>query len=147
MIKLSLIKENVERLKLDNVSVDVMDATKLDSKLIASADSVLIDVPCSGIGIIRKKPEIKWNKTRNSLKELVPVQREIMDNAWHYLKSGGTLVYSTCTLNKEENEDNINWFLSKYKDSEIEKINILVDNLKGQNNDKDKQISALSSEK
>ena len=45
-----------------------------------------------------------------------------MDNAWHYLKSGGTLVYSTCTLNKEENEDNINWFLNKYKDAEIEKI-------------------------
>ena len=120
--KLSLITENVERLGLNNVTVDVMDATKLNSKLIASADSVLIDVPCSGIGIIRKKPEIKWNKTRNSLKELVPVQREIMDNAWHYLKSGGTLVYSTCTLNKEENEDNINWFLDKHKDATIEKI-------------------------
>ena len=120
--KLSLITENVERLGLNNVDVEVMDATKVNTKLIASADSVLIDVPCSGIGIIRKKPEIKWNKTRNSLKELVPVQREIMENAWYYLKSGGTMVYSTCTLNKEENEDNINWFLDKHKDATIEKI-------------------------
>ena len=82
-----------------------MDATKMDSLYVSSADKVLIDVPCSGIGIIRKKPEIKWNKTRKSLKELIPTQREIMENAWQYLKNGGTMIYSTCTLNKEENED------------------------------------------
>lgn len=120
--KLSLIKENVERLGLANVEVEVMDATKLNSKYIAASDKILIDVPCSGIGIIRKKPEIKWNKTRKSLKELVPTQREIMENAWAYLKSGGTMVYSTCTLNKEENEDNVEWFLTKHKDAKIEKI-------------------------
>lgn len=120
--KLSLIEENVNRLGLTNVTVGVMDATKLDTKYVSAADSVLIDVPCSGVGIIRKKPEIKWNKTRNSLKELVPVQREIMENAWTYLKPGGILVYSTCTLNKEENEDNVDWFLNKHKDASIEKI-------------------------
>ena len=59
----------------------------------------------AGIGIIRKKPEIKWNKSRKSLKDLVPTQREIMENAWTYLKTGGTMLYSTCTLNKEENEE------------------------------------------
>lgn len=120
--KLSLIKENVERLGLSNVEVEVMDATKLNSKYISASDKVLIDVPCSGIGIIRKKPEIKWNKTRKSLKDLVPTQREIMENAWAYLKNGGTMVYSTCTLNKEENEENVEWFLNKHKDAKIEKV-------------------------
>lgn len=120
--KLSLIKENVERLGLNNVEVEVMDATKLNSKYISSSNRVLIDVPCSGIGIIRKKPEIKWNKTRKSLKDLVPTQRQIMENAWAYLKYGGTMVYSTCTLNKEENEENIEWFLDKHKDAKMEKV-------------------------
>ena len=119
--KLSLIKENAERLGLNNIEVKEMDATKMDSLYVSSADKVLIDVPCSGIGIIRKKPEIKWNKTRKSLKELIPTQREIMENAWQYLKNGGTMIYSTCTLNKEENEDNVEWFLNKHKDAKVEK--------------------------
>ena len=120
--KLSLINENLERLGLNNVEVEAMDATKLNSKYVASADKVLIDVPCSGLGIIRKKPEIKWNKSRKALKDLVPTQRAIMENAWAYLKNGGTMIYSTCTLNTEENQDNVEWFLNKYKDAKVEKI-------------------------
>ena len=120
--KLSLIKENAERLGLNNIEIKEMDATKIDSLYVSSADKVLIDVPCSGIGIIRKKPEIKWNKTRKSLKELIPTQREIMENAWQYLKNGGIMIYSTCTLNKEENEDNVEWFVNKHKDAQVEKI-------------------------
>lgn len=122
--KLSLIEENVERLGLSNIKCKAMDATKLNAEYISYADKVLIDVPCSGLGIIRKKPEIKWNKTRQDLRDLVNVQRDIMENAWQYLKPNGTLLYSTCTLNKEENEDNIKWFLSKYNDAKIEKIYI-----------------------
>ncbi|MDU4883883.1 16S rRNA (cytosine(967)-C(5))-methyltransferase RsmB [uncultured Clostridium sp.] len=120
--KLSLINENLHRLGLNNVEVEAMDATKLNSKYVACADKVLIDVPCSGLGIIRKKPEIKWNKSRKSLKDLVPTQRAIMENAWMYLKNGGTMIYSTCTLNTEENQDNVEWFLNKYKDAKVEKI-------------------------
>lgn len=120
--KLSLINENVERLGLNNVEIEAMDATKLNSKYVACADKVLIDVPCSGLGIIRKKPEIKWNKSRKALKDLVPTQREIMENAWAYLKNGGTMIYSTCTLNIEENQDNVEWFLNKHKDAKVEKI-------------------------
>lgn len=122
--KLSLIEENANRLGLNNIVCKAMDATKLNSDYISYGDKVLIDVPCSGLGIIRKKPEIKWNKTRQQLKDLVPIQREIMENAWQYLKPGGTLVYSTCTLNKEENEENLQWFLSKHNDAEVEKIYI-----------------------
>ena len=120
--KLGLIKENCERLGVTNVTTFAQDATKLNAELVASTDRVLLDVPCSGLGIIRKKPEIKWNKKRNDLREIIPVQREIMNNAWQYLKQGGVMIYSTCTLNKEENEENIKWFLSKHKDATIEKV-------------------------
>lgn len=120
--KLNLIKENCERLGITNVEVAANDATKLNAELISSSDRVLIDVPCSGLGIIRKKPEIKWNKKRNDLREIIPVQRDIMENAWQYLKKGGIMIYSTCTLNKEENEENIEWFVNKHKDCEVKKI-------------------------
>lgn len=120
--KLGLIKENCERLGITNVTTMVQDATKLNAELVGSVDRVLIDVPCSGLGIIRKKPEIKWNKKRNDLREIVPIQREIMNNAWQYLKQGGVMIYSTCTLNKEENEENIEWFVNTHKDCEIKRI-------------------------
>lgn len=120
--KLNLIKENCERLGITNIEVGVNDATTLNSELIASSDRILIDVPCSGLGIIRKKPEIKWNKKRNDLREIVSIQRDIMKNAWQYLKSGGIMLYSTCTLNKEENEENIEWFVNTHKDCEVKKI-------------------------
>ncbi|WP_315067350.1 16S rRNA (cytosine(967)-C(5))-methyltransferase RsmB [uncultured Clostridium sp.] len=120
--KLGLIKENCDRLGITNVEVNTNDATKLNPELIESSDRILIDVPCSGIGIIRKKPEIKWNKTRADLREIIPIQREIMENAWQYLRSGGIMVYSTCTLNKEENEENIDWFVSSHKDCSVKKI-------------------------
>lgn len=120
--KLELVKENCDRLGITNVTLAQMDATKINAELISAADRVLIDVPCSGLGIIRKKPEIKWNKTRKDLKELVLVQREIMKNAWEYLKKDGIMVYSTCTLNKEENEENISWFIENNKDAEVQSI-------------------------
>lgn len=120
--KLELVRENAERLGITNIDLGEMDATKLNVKLIGLADRVLIDVPCSGIGIIRKKPEIKWTKKRSEIKELVEIQRQIMDNAWEYLKKDGVMIYSTCTVNKEENQENITWFLNKHKDAKIEKI-------------------------
>lgn len=120
--KLGLINENCERLGISNVKINLNDATKLNPELIASSDRILIDVPCSGIGIIRKKPEIKWNKKRSDLRNIIPTQRDIMENAWQYLKSGGIMIYSTCTLNKEENEENIEWFLNTHKDCKIKKI-------------------------
>jgi 16S rRNA (cytosine967-C5)-methyltransferase len=120
--KLDLIKNTSQRLGITNIKLEQMDATKLNSKLVGLSDRVLIDVPCSGIGIIKKKPEIKWTKKRNDLKDLVEIQRQIMDNAWEYLRIGGIMLYSTCTLNKEENEQNIEWFLNKHKDAEIVKV-------------------------
>ncbi|EGT5617549.1 16S rRNA (cytosine(967)-C(5))-methyltransferase RsmB [Clostridium perfringens] len=120
--KLALIKENIDRLGLTNVEVELGDATKINSKYINWADRILLDVPCSGLGIIRKKPEIKWNKKNNDLTEVVKVQKEILKNAWNYLREGGELVYSTCTLNKKENEEVIDWFVERNSDCEVEKV-------------------------
>ncbi|WP_040211643.1 16S rRNA (cytosine(967)-C(5))-methyltransferase RsmB [Clostridium polynesiense] len=120
--KLNLIKDNAERLGISNIKLAKMDAAKLKKEFINTADKILIDVPCSGIGIIRKKPEIKWNKTFHQFKSLVETQKAIINNAILYLKENGTLLYSTCTLNKSENEHNIKWLLKKFPNMKLEPI-------------------------
>ncbi|WP_346920385.1 16S rRNA (cytosine(967)-C(5))-methyltransferase RsmB [Clostridium sp. UBA7339] len=128
--KLELIRSNSERLGLTNIELDILDATKECKELIAVGDRVLIDVPCSGLGIIRKKPEIKYTKKEKELKSLITVQREIMKNAAKYVKPDGIILYSTCTINKVENQGNINWFLSNFKDFSVEPLNFgQVENL------------------
>ena len=117
--KLSLIKENLQRIGITNTTCDVMDATIYDPNLFESADRVLTDVPCSGLGIIRKKPEIKWSKHISNKDDIIITQRKIMDNASKYVKKDGLIVYSTCTLNKEENEENIEWFIETHPEFEI----------------------------
>jgi 16S rRNA (cytosine967-C5)-methyltransferase len=112
--KLKLINENTSRLGITNVVCSKLDASMYTEKLTSQGDRVLIDVPCSGIGIIRKKPEIKWTKDIEGTTSLIDIQRKIMINASKYTKAGGKLIYSTCTLNKDENEENIKWFLNKY---------------------------------
>ena len=79
-------------------------------------DKVLLDAPCSGLGVLGHKPEIRWRRTEDNLKEFPPLQQKLLDAASVYVKPGGVLVYSTCTLNREENEDMIAWFLDKHKD-------------------------------
>jgi len=128
--KLELIRSNSERLGLTNIELDILDATKECKELIEVGDRVLIDVPCSGLGIIRKKPEIKYTKKEKELKSLITVQREIMRNAAKYVKPDGIILYSTCTINKTENQGNINWFLSNFKDFSVEPLNFgQVENL------------------
>jgi 16S rRNA (cytosine967-C5)-methyltransferase len=99
-----------------------MDAGVYNKELRENAHRVLIDVPCSGLGIIRKKPEIKWNKSIKELTEIVNIQRRIITAASQYVQIGGILIYSTCTLNKKENEEVINWFLKNNNNYTIEKI-------------------------
>ncbi|MCM0648727.1 16S rRNA (cytosine(967)-C(5))-methyltransferase RsmB [Clostridium swellfunianum] len=131
--KLPLIEQNSKRLGITNIQCDVLDASAYNEALRDSAERVLIDVPCSGLGIIRKKPEIKWTKDLKQLKEIIKIQRNIMGNAAKYVKIGGVLLYSTCTLNKKENEDNVRWFVSNFPNYSIEKLyygeldNILYD--------------------
>lgn len=120
--KLSLVKNNANRLGIKNITYKEMDATIFDEGLENSSDYVLIDVPCSGLGIIRKKPEIKYTKDLKALKEIVEIQRKIMSNSAKYVKVGGTILYSTCTLNKEENQDNIEWFIKSYPEYSLEPL-------------------------
>ena len=111
--KVNLIRENIERLGTSNVEVKVWDATILDEEIIGQADVVIADLPCSGLGVLGKKSDIKYKLTQKQHKELVELQRIILDKAAKYVKTGGVLMFSTCTVNKAENIDNRDWFLQK----------------------------------
>ncbi len=112
--KASLIRDNVKRMQEKNVTVEVYDATIHDNTKEQYADVVIADVPCSGIGVIGKKPDIKYNLTEETLDGLREIQMQIMDAVWNYVKVGGTLIYSTCTIRKEENEDMVEYLEKKY---------------------------------
>lgn len=114
--KLKLISENSFKYKASCITPVLNDATVLNNDWINTADRVLCDVPCSGLGIIRKKPDIKYARNEEDIHELSNLSQNILENAAVYLKNGGTLVYSTCTIEKEENEDVINKFLKKHSE-------------------------------
>jgi 16S rRNA (cytosine967-C5)-methyltransferase len=113
--KIKLIEENITRLGASNVETKVWDATKLDNELIQCADVVIADLPCSGLGVIGKKSDIKYKLTQNQHKDLVELQRIILNIAQSYVKEGGILIYSTCTVNRDENQGNRDWFLENYE--------------------------------
>ena len=77
-------------------------------------DLVVADLPCSGLGVLGRKPDIKWRVTPESLDSLAGLQRQILSVVWQYVKPGGILIYSTCTINRKENEDNRDWFLGQF---------------------------------
>lgn len=112
--RVELIKKSAERLGLDIIKTAVADATKYNPKL-GEFDCILCDVPCSGLGVIRRKPEIKYNALPD-LEELKNIQLRILKNAVKYLKNGGKLLYSTCTLRHEENEKLVISFQKEYND-------------------------------
>lgn len=123
--KIDLIRENIERLHLNNIHVRVQDACELDEDMIGQADMVIADLPCSGLGILAKKNDIKYHVTKEQLQELIDLQRTMLDNAAVYVKPGGVLLYSTCTIHPGENIDNAKWFLSQH-DFEAESIKTLL---------------------
>lgn len=120
--KIKLIKENAERLGCKNISPMINDARVLKEEFINKFDYVLVDAPCSGIGLYRKKPDIKWNKGIEDLKELGLIQLEILNRAKEYVKEKGLLLYSTCSLSKTENEDVIDNFLKENENFKIKKL-------------------------
>lgn len=109
--KLMRIQENQERMRAGNVSLELWDATQFDTGYDKAADVLLMDVPCSGLGIMGKKRDIKYHVTPESLEEIVTLQRSIIENSWRYVKPGGILLYSTCTIHHKENEENVRWIL------------------------------------
>lgn len=110
-----------------NLGIDIIktyphDATVIDNELIGKADKILADVPCSGLGIIRRKPDIKYKENITDFYELNEIQLKILDTAYQYLKSGGVMVYSTCTINKGENIELIEKFIKTHPDMKLDKI-------------------------
>lgn len=112
--KVNLIRENITRSKMQNVEAVCMDATVRDENSIQKADVLIADLPCSGLGILGRKPDLKYNQSEQAVTELAKLQREILSTVQEYVKPGGTLVYSTCTITKEENMENVQWFLKEY---------------------------------
>lgn len=111
--KCARILENVWRMEFDNVSVAVQDARSVKEELCGQADKVICDLPCSGLGVLKHKSEIKYRLTPEDITALCALQREILGSAVRYLKPGGTLIYSTCTLTREENEETADWIASE----------------------------------
>lgn len=112
--KLDLIEENAQRMKADNLTIQLWDATVTDEAYLEQADVVLMDVPCSGLGVMGKKRDIKYHVTPEGLKELITLQKQIISASWRYVKPGGILLYSTCTVRKEENEEMCQWIMREF---------------------------------
>lgn len=112
--KTERIEENMERLQAKNVSIRVQDARVRDSDLVGKADVLLADVPCSGLGVIGRKQDIKYRVTPDSLRDIVQLQKEIISNVISYIRPGGIMMYSTCTMNPAENEEMAAWISREF---------------------------------
>ena len=121
--KKKLIEENMKRLGIDIVKATVLDARNVN-KQGRKFDKILVDVPCSGYGVIRKKPEILYTKNRENVEELASLQLEILNSAADILKDGGELIYSTCTIISQENTENVEKFLNERKEFKVKALNI-----------------------
>ncbi|WP_338949553.1 16S rRNA (cytosine(967)-C(5))-methyltransferase RsmB [Fusobacterium nucleatum] len=121
--KIKLIDTNMKKLGIDIVKATVMDARNVN-KQGRKFDKILVDVPCSGYGVIRKKPEILYSKNRENIEELAKLQLEILNSAADILKDWGELIYSTCTITDEENTNNIEKFLKEREEFKVEKLYI-----------------------
>ncbi|MCO7174651.1 16S rRNA (cytosine(967)-C(5))-methyltransferase RsmB [Sporolactobacillus kofuensis] len=119
--KTQLIDHAAERLGLYTIETRALDARTAHTAFKESSfDRVLLDVPCSGLGVIRRKPEIKWMKSANEINGLIPIQQSILEETATLVKSGGWLIYSTCTINKDENEAQIRQFLAQHSEFHLE---------------------------
>lgn len=120
--KVDLIWDNIERSQMKNVEAVRHDALVYDEDSKEKADIVIADLPCSGLGVIGKKADIKYKMTEETQRELAKLQKNILQIVHRYVKPGGTLVYSTCTINEEENMENVRWFLQQ--NPEFESVSV-----------------------
>lgn len=125
--KAELIRDTARRMRAENIQVQVYDGRVTDENLIGQADVVLLDVPCSGLGVIGKKRDIKYRASRESVREMTALQKEIVNASWQYVKPGGTLLYSTCTISIMENEAMV-----KYISEELPFEPVPLDRLPGE---------------
>lgn len=118
--KVSLICENIERMGFTNIKAVQQDATVYDEESEGKADVLIADLPCSGLGVFAKKTDLKYKMNPETERELVQLQREILETVHSYVKPGGTLIYSTCTVCRAENEENAAWFGEKFPEFTME---------------------------
>lgn len=128
--KVGKIEENRDRLHMTNVSVKVRDARTADEELVGQADVLLADVPCSGLGVIGKKQDIKYRVTPESLQQVIALQKEIVGNVVQYLKPDGIMMYSTCTMNPAENEEMVRWICDKFDMEQVSMAPYMPETLK-----------------
>jgi 16S rRNA (cytosine967-C5)-methyltransferase len=118
--KLKLTAENASRLGITIIETKEYDAARLDSLFAGQADRVLVDAPCSGLGVLRRKPDSRWRKNETMLRDLPKLQEAILASAANCVKPGGVLVYSTCTTEPEENQQVVEAFLASHADFSLE---------------------------
>ena len=114
LLKINMVEENIRRCGFLNIRTKVQDALVTDPDSVEKADIVIADLPCSGLGIIGRKPDIKYRMTPETMESLAALQRNILTVAQAYVKPGGRLIFSTCTINRKENEENARWFLEQF---------------------------------
>lgn len=119
--KVDLLRDNIERSGLTNIEAVCQDATVYDPDKKKSADIVIADLPCSGLGVLGKKPDLRYKMNEKTEADLVELQRKILSVVKDYVKPDGKLLYSTCTIHREENEGNVEWFLKEYLEFELVK--------------------------
>ncbi len=129
--KLQHIKENAKRLGIKIIEPVLLDARNIGEKFFNKADKVLIDAPCSGLGVIRRKADLRWKKSFEEIAELPKLQAEILASAAKAVKKGGTLIYSTCTIIRRENEDIVENFLKNNKNFKIVKMKKFLPHIDG----------------
>lgn len=122
--RVNLVQETAKRLGISIINTNVKDATKLQEEYLMEFDKILLDVPCLGLGVLKRKPDIKWKRNKEQIQDIKKIQQEILQNCSKYLKNSGELVYSTCSILKEENEDIINNFLQNNPDFQLEKLDL-----------------------
>ena len=128
--KIELIKSTAERLGINIIETKIRDASETHKEDFEKYDRVIVDAPCSGLGLIRKKPDIKINKTGNDIDSLYELQKKILDASADCVRPGGILVYSTCTICKKENELNMKYLLGKGNFEAIDIKEYLPENLR-----------------
>ena len=119
--KVALIRDNIERSGLTNINAVCQDAAIYDPHKKETADIVIADLPCSGLGVLGKKPDLRYKMNEKTEADLVELQKKILSVVKDYVKPGGKLLYSTCTIHREENEGNVEWFLKEYSEFELVK--------------------------
>lgn len=124
--RLALINKAAKRLGIGIIETVQADVTELSSEMVPQADKVLVDAPCSGLGVLAKRPDARWRKKPEQIKELVMLQRKLLDSAAKFVRSGGALIYSTCTISKDENQDVVESFLTKHREFEIEDVSVYL---------------------